>query len=133
MRISDWSSDVCSSDLERGKGDGSGGVLLPNFFRRIAMTLPLLRLAEIPDTAARENAERLYGVARALRDRLAVPQSVTRSLLKRLMTEAFGGSDAIVPADLFAQRSRNEGSDDHRHVERDITDLESHRAAKITR
>src|SRR3546814_20209252 len=43
---------------ERGKGDGSGGVLLPNFFRRIAMTLPLLRLAEIPDTAARENAER---------------------------------------------------------------------------
>src|SRR3546814_20607657 len=58
------------------------------------MTLPLLRLAEIPDTAARENAERLYGVARALRDRLAVPQSVTRSLLKRLMTEAFGGSDA---------------------------------------
>src|SRR3546814_7140085 len=94
MRISDWSSDVCSSDLERGKGDGSGGVLLPNFFRRIAMTLPLLRLAEIPDTAARENAERLYGVARALRDRLAVPQSVTRSLLKRLMTEAFGGSDA---------------------------------------
>src|SRR3546814_3308837 len=58
------------------------------------MTLPLLKLAETPDSGVREKAERLYGVARALRDRLAVPQSVTRSLLKRLMTEAFGGSDA---------------------------------------
>src|SRR3546814_3995240 len=79
-----------SSREERGKGDGSGGVLLPNLFRRIAMTLPLLKLAETPDSGVREKAERLYGVARALRDRLAVPQSVTRSLLKRLMTEAFG-------------------------------------------
>ena len=58
------------------------------------MTLPLLKLAETPGTEAREKAERLYGVARALRDRLADPQSVTRSLLKRLMVEAFRGSDA---------------------------------------
>src|SRR3546814_19544242 len=76
---------------ERGKGDGSGGVLLPNFFRRIAMTLPLLRLAEIPDTAARENAERLYGVARALRARTGVPQSGLRLPPTRIYNEPLGG------------------------------------------
>ena len=58
------------------------------------MTLPLLNLAETPDSSAREKAERLHGVARALQSRLADPHSVTRSLLKGLMSEAFGGSDA---------------------------------------
>src|SRR3546814_17991328 len=81
-----------SSREERGRGDGSGGVLLPNLFRRIAMTLPLLKLAETPGTEAREKAERLYGVARALRDRLADPQSLTRPPLQRLkIGRASGG------------------------------------------
>ena len=58
------------------------------------MTLPLFKLADTPDSGAWEKAERLHGVARALQTRLADPQSVTRSLLKGLMSEAFGGSDA---------------------------------------
>jgi Dimethyladenosine transferase (rRNA methylation) len=58
------------------------------------MTLPLLNLAETPDTGAREKAGRLHDVAKALQSRLAAPHTVTRSLLKRLMSEAFGGSDA---------------------------------------
>ncbi len=58
------------------------------------MTLPLFNIADTPDSGAREKAERLHGVARALQTRLAAPRSVTRSLLKGLMAEAFGGSDA---------------------------------------
>lgn len=58
------------------------------------MTLPLFNIADTPDSGTWEKAERLHGVARALQTRLAAPQSVTRSLVKGFMSEAFGGSDA---------------------------------------
>lgn len=58
------------------------------------MTLPLLKLVEDQDSVIREKAERLHDVAVALRNRLGAPRSITRSLLKRQMSEAFYGSDA---------------------------------------
>src|SRR3546814_3989556 len=42
MRISDWSSDVCSSDLADAKVKGSG-----NFVEDIAAELPLQAIAEL--------------------------------------------------------------------------------------
>lgn len=70
------------------------GTVFPAIFQETPMNLPLLNLIENPVSSEREKADRLYDVATALKDWLSVPQSVTRSLLKRLMTEAFGGSDA---------------------------------------
>lgn len=57
------------------------------------MDLPLLRLAA-SDTAGNPRAHRLFDVAAALIPRIATPHAITRHLLKRLMTEAFGASDA---------------------------------------
>src|SRR3546814_5667041 len=34
MRISDWSSDVCSSDLARYVNDSTGGSFMPHFARK---------------------------------------------------------------------------------------------------
>jgi len=57
------------------------------------MTLPLLELAQnsgFGDAVA----ARLFAVATALLPHLNTPHAITRHLLKRLMTEAFGASDA---------------------------------------
>src|SRR3546814_2727036 len=45
MRISDWSSDVCSSDLDEGHG-----------VRRVAFTWPALALAEHQDGGERSDS-----------------------------------------------------------------------------
>ena len=58
------------------------------------MNLPLLKFADTPQSDADEKAVRLHEVAKALQHKLDQPRSITRQLLKRLMSEAFGGSDA---------------------------------------
>lgn len=57
------------------------------------MTLPLLTVGE-DRSATHLRAERLHSVATALVSRIGSPRAITRSLLTRLMTESFDGSDA---------------------------------------
>src|SRR3546814_1296870 len=57
MRISDWSSDVCSSDLERsGRDRGSVGLRPP-----CARTTPVLRARPCAFTVAGDGDGRLRG------------------------------------------------------------------------
>src|SRR3546814_10889907 len=96
MRISDWSSDVCSSDLGESQGRGEGGVLLD----RVAVQGgPGRRLAEdhgrhqpAPGRPAlrrpAHGARRLRPAARRLAEN-ARPYQAAEKGLTRLLTSCF--------------------------------------------
>ena len=58
------------------------------------MTLPLLATLDAVSDPVQEKACALASVARLLAERIGRRHAITRQLLRRLMTERFGGSDA---------------------------------------
>src|SRR3546814_4580029 len=57
MRISDWSSDVCSSDLFGGAGDPDGNLILSNdnpFLKPAARDTIIAALASNPDSDSQD-------------------------------------------------------------------------------
>src|SRR3546814_15260230 len=73
MRISDWSSDVCSSDLRSERKDP-----------------PMLNdTDQAPDTASR-----LIDAARSIATQLDDDKTVRRGLINEAMTAAFGAKSA---------------------------------------
>src|SRR3546814_7850429 len=62
MRISDWSSDVCSSDLPRqsddGQGQGHGGALVQGRHARTSYDLSFQPVRKIHHTASRHSTRK---------------------------------------------------------------------------
>src|SRR3546814_8759854 len=90
MRISDWSSDVCSSDLDpdaRVRGDGTA-LILASRQGKLAIVEALLEAGAGVDVASRGDGNPLIMAARAGHD----------DVVARLI-EAGADPDAIVPDD----------------------------------
>src|SRR3546814_6921390 len=88
MRISDWSSDVCSSDLDaRVRGDGTA-LILASRQGKLAIVEALLEAGAGVDVASRGDGNPLIMAARAGND----------DVVARLI-EAGADPDAIVPDD----------------------------------
>src|SRR3546814_2591230 len=66
MRISDWSSDVCSSDLHR-RGEGNQGQLVARLDRLDREPLPRQGLRHRPPRARQRQAQSPRGCTRRLR------------------------------------------------------------------
>src|SRR3546814_7935179 len=88
MRISDWSSDVCSSDLASGLGAGAAAGTAPargaapsrrSRSRPIAERLPLGLFGAIPPGAA-EDIRDAFGIVGPVADEQRVPACVMRGL-----------------------------------------------------
>src|SRR3546814_14469200 len=88
MRISDWSSDVCSSDLSLGDELISESEDAPDYTESyVRYTRALLKLARGDDKGAREDGERSVEIAKRARDaQLLVPRSEERRVGKECVS-----------------------------------------------
>src|SRR3546814_3639975 len=77
MRISDWSSDVCSSDLTRSASPRRAATSLPTRCRRYGISCRTPRPGP-PRMAAKRAAQRSPARARADQGRMESPEAIHR-------------------------------------------------------
>src|SRR3546814_1383596 len=98
MRISDWSSDVCSSDLVFGRNAVGGAILvysrdpdLKDF--KVDGSVTLSRFGGGTSNAVTNNEQRLFVSAPLANDRLGLSLSGVRTFHSGFLTDISPGSD----------------------------------------
>src|SRR3546814_13838025 len=87
MRISDWSSDVCSSDLRKGDAIENLGALVDRFGAGPEQTAPFLRRFQVTLAIGAQQTPRILEIG-ALAN--AGDHIVERTLLARRVTRVIG-------------------------------------------
>src|SRR3546814_17406053 len=108
MRISDWSSDVCSSDLAKGDGaavaDGDGEAFLYRHLRRAAV-----RLGDRGGEALQFLCDHRAAVRRQGADRAENLGGVLDSVVRSTRRDLFDGDDRGIQENGNASHRENGG------------------------
>src|SRR3546814_8719693 len=91
MRISDWSSDVCSSDLVERAGPVAGAADRGQRRRATVVRRPRRRRLALRDRASGSRRAGLINAILLLQERLQPPKARERSVRRSRLARALGG------------------------------------------